>query len=135
MLEGYQRSALTINFIRGLVDGGFADMRHPELWNLDFVNHAAASADYREIVDTISTAVHFMETIAGRRLDELARVDFYTSHEGLHLDYEQAQTRQVPRRPDNWYDLSTHFPWIGDRTRASTAHTSNISAASPTRSA
>jgi 3-deoxy-7-phosphoheptulonate synthase len=44
-------------------------------------------------------------------------VDFFTSHEGLHLDYEQAQTRQVPRRP-HWYDLTTHFPWIGDRTRA-----------------
>jgi 3-deoxy-7-phosphoheptulonate synthase len=118
LLEGYHRAALTINFIRGLVDGGFADLHHPELWNLDFVNHAAQSKDYLEIVDAISTAVHFMETVAGRRLDELARVNFYTSHEGLHLDYEQAQTRKVPRRPDKWYNLSTHFPWLGDRTRS-----------------
>ena len=47
---------------------------------------------------------------------ELKRVEFFTSHEGLHLEYEQAQTRQVPRRTA-WYNLSTHFPWIGDRTR------------------
>ena len=48
---------------------------------------------------------------------DINRVDFFTSHEGLHLYYEQAQTRTVPRRP-GWYNLSTHFPWIGDRTRA-----------------
>jgi 3-deoxy-7-phosphoheptulonate synthase len=118
LLEGYERAALTINFIRGLVDGGFADLHHPELWNLDFVNHAARPADYRRIVEDISTAIHFMETVAGRRLDELTRVAFYTSHEALHLDYEQAQTRQVPRRPNKWYNLSTHFPWLGERTRA-----------------
>ena len=117
LLEGYHRAALTINFIRGLVDGGFADLHHPELWNLDFVNHAAQSVEYRQIIEAISTAVYFMETVAGRRLDELTRVDFYTSHEGLHLEYEQAQTRQVPRRPNKWYNLSNHFCWIGDRTR------------------
>ncbi len=118
LLEGYHRAALTINFIRGLVDGGFADLHHPEFWNVDFVHHAAAAAaDYRQIIDSISAAIHFMETAADRRLDELTRVDFFASHEGLHLEYEQAQTRQVPRRPDKWYNLCTHFPWIGDRTR------------------
>jgi 3-deoxy-7-phosphoheptulonate synthase len=117
LLEGYQRAALTLNFIRGLVDGGLADLHHPEFWNLDFVRHAAHRDEYRKIIDDIGRSIHFMETVAGRRLDELMRVDFYTSHEGLHLDYEQAQTRQVPRRPNKWYNLSTHFPWIGDRTR------------------
>jgi 3-deoxy-7-phosphoheptulonate synthase len=117
LLEGYRRAALTINFIRGLVDGGFADLHHPEFWNVDFMQHAAAADDYRQMVDSISAAVHFMEAAAGRRLDEVTRVDFFTSHEGLHLEYEQAQTRQVPRRPDKWYNLCTHFPWIGDRTR------------------
>jgi 3-deoxy-7-phosphoheptulonate synthase len=58
-----------------------------------------------------------METIAERKLTELNRVEFFTSHEGLHLDYEQAQTRKVPRRT-GWYNLNTHLPWIGDRTRA-----------------
>jgi 3-deoxy-7-phosphoheptulonate synthase len=117
LLRGYERAALTLNFIRSLVDGGFADFRHPELWNLDFVNHAAQSDDYRTILDAIVDSVRFTETVAGRPLTELSRAEFFTSHEGLHLDYEQAQTRQVPRR-SGWYNLSTHFPWIGNRTRA-----------------
>ncbi len=116
LLRGYERAALTLNFIRGLIDGGFADLRHPELWDLEFVNHSSQPEEYREIVGAIGEAVTFLDTVAGRRLGELDRVDFFTSHEGLHLDYEQAQTRRVPRRP-GWYDLSTHLPWIGDRTR------------------
>ena len=59
LLEGYHRAALTMNFIRGLVDGGLADLHHPELWNLDFVNHAARSSDYLQIVDAISTGDPF----------------------------------------------------------------------------
>ncbi len=116
LLRGYERAALTLNFIRGLIDGGFADLRHPELWDLDFVQHAAYSQEYRAIVDSVGSAIRFMETIAGASLGELRRVEFFTSHEGLHLGYEQAQTRQVPRRT-GWYNLTTHFPWIGDRTR------------------
>ena len=58
-----------------------------------------------------------MEALGESSVEELTRVDFYTSHEGLSLPYESAQTRQVPRR-DGWYDLTTHFPWIGERTRA-----------------
>ncbi len=117
LLRGYERAALTLNFIRGLIDGGFADLHHPEFWDLDFFKHSDQSADYRAIVDAVGGAVRFLETISGSSIGELNRVEFYTSHEGLHLDYEQAQTRQVPRRT-RWYDLSTHFPWIGDRTRA-----------------
>jgi 3-deoxy-7-phosphoheptulonate synthase len=117
LLRGYERAALTLNFIRSLVDGGFADFRHPELWDLDFVNHANPAHDYRAMVAAIVDSVSFTETVAGRPLAELSRAEFFTSHEGLHLDYEQAQTRQVPRR-SGWYNLSTHFPWIGDRTRA-----------------
>jgi 3-deoxy-7-phosphoheptulonate synthase len=115
LLRGYERAALTLNFIRGLVDGGFADVHHPELWDLDFVKYAALADEYRRITGAIVDAVGFMETLAGRTLGEFSRVDFFTSHEGLHLDYEQAQTRQVPRR-EGWYNLSTHFPWIGMRT-------------------
>ncbi|NLY01285.1 MAG: 3-deoxy-7-phosphoheptulonate synthase class II [Rhodopirellula sp.] len=117
LLRGYERAALTLNFIRGLVDGGFADVHHPELWDLDFVKYAALADEYRRITGAIVDAVGFMETLAGRTLGEFSRVDFFTSHEGLHLDYEQVQTRQVPRRL-HWYNLSTHFPWIGERTRA-----------------
>ena len=56
-----------------------------------------------------------MENILGVHPGELNWIDFFTSHEGLHLPYEQAQTRRVPRH-EGWYNLSTHFPWIGMRT-------------------
>ncbi len=116
LLRGYERAALTLNFIRSLVQGGFADFHHPELWDLDFLDYADRSHDYHRIMDGVGDSIRFLEAIAGRSLAELNRVDFFTSHEGLHLDYEQAQTRKVPRRT-GWYNLNTHFPWIGNRTR------------------
>jgi 3-deoxy-7-phosphoheptulonate synthase len=115
LLRGYERAALTLNFIRALVDGGFADLHHPEYWDLEFVQHSPLAEDYRRIVAGIGDSLRFMETLAGRQVGEMNRVDFFTSHEGLHLLYEQAQTRRVPHR-EGWYNLSTHFPWIGMRT-------------------
>ncbi len=115
LLDGYWHSAMTMNFIRGLVDGGFADMYHPELWDLDFLDLTQQNEDYKKFINTISDAIRFMEITVGR-ISDLKRTMFYCSHEGLHLDYEQAQTRLVPRRPQ-FYDLTAHMPWIGDRTR------------------
>jgi 3-deoxy-7-phosphoheptulonate synthase len=117
LLRGYERAAMTLNFIRSLVQAGFADFHHPEFWDLDFLDHADRSRDYRGIMDAMGDSIRFMEALAGRPLAELNRVDFFTSHEGLHLDYEQAHTRKVPRRT-GWYNLNTHLPWIGNRTRA-----------------
>ncbi|MEL7060364.1 MAG: 3-deoxy-7-phosphoheptulonate synthase class II [Acidobacteriota bacterium] len=115
LLRGYERSALTLNFIRSLIDGGFADLHHPEYWDLDFVDHSERRADYQRIVESIGESLRFMETLAGRQVGDINRVDFFSSHEGLHLIYEQAQTQKVPHR-SGWYDLSTHMPWIGMRT-------------------
>ena len=117
LLRGYERAALTVNFIRALIDGGFADLHHPEYWELDFVRKSPLAAEYTRRVESIGESLRFMETLTGSRIAEMNRVDFFTSHEGLHLLYEQAQTRQVPRRA-GWYNLCTHFPWIGNRTRA-----------------
>lgn len=117
MLEGHARSAMTMNFVRGLIDGGFADLHHPEYWDLDWVRHSPLAADYQRRVDSLGDSVRFMETLAGRPIGEFSRVDFFTSHEALLLDYEQAQTRQVPRS-SGWFNLTTHFPWIGMRTAA-----------------
>jgi 3-deoxy-7-phosphoheptulonate synthase len=115
LLRGYERAALTLNFIRALADGGFADLHHPEYWDLSFVHHSASSDAYERIVAAIRDAIDFMEAVGESRLAGLGRVDFYTSHEGLLLHYEQAQTRTVPRR-EGWYNLATHLPWIGMRT-------------------
>jgi 3-deoxy-7-phosphoheptulonate synthase len=115
MLRGYERAALTLNFVRALVDGGFADLHHPEYWNLAFVRHSPLKDAYQRIVDSIADSLDFFESISGRPVHETNRVEFYASHEGLHLLYEQAQTRFIPRQ-QRWYDLSTHMPWIGMRT-------------------
>ena len=115
LIRGYERAALTLNFIRSLIDGGFADLHHPEYWDLDFVRHSPKAQEYREIVGGIGDSLRFMETLAGRQVGEIDRVDFFSSHEGLHLLYEQAQTRRVPHR-SGWYNLAAHMPWIGMRT-------------------
>jgi 3-deoxy-7-phosphoheptulonate synthase len=117
MLRGYERSALTVNFVRALVKGGFADLHHPEYWDLDFVQHSGRAAEYQGLARSIHESLQFMENVLGLHIAEMDWVDFFTSHEGLHLPYEQAQTRRVPRRT-GWYNLSTHFPWIGMRTAA-----------------
>lgn len=115
MLSAYHYSALTINFVRALIDGGFADLHHPEYWNLDFADHTPHADTYHGIVDTINETIRFVETVTTTPHRDLQRVEYYTSHEALLLPYEQAQTRYVPRR-EGAFNLSTHMPWIGMRT-------------------
>ena len=117
ILRGYERSALTLNFVRSLIDGGFADLHHPEYWDIEWVGHSAMAEEYHGIVKSISNSLDFLETVSGRELHRTQRADIYAAHEGLHLHYEQSQTRFLDRR-DRWYDLTTHFPWIGMRTAA-----------------
>lgn len=117
MIKAHARSAMTANFVRALIDGGFADLHHPEFWGLGWVQQSPNAVDYQAMVAAIGDAVRFTETLVGRRMQSLSRVAFYTSHEALLLPYEEAQTRQVPRA-DGWYNLNTHFPWIGMRTAA-----------------
>ncbi len=115
LLRGYERAALTLNFIRALVKGGFADLHHPEYFDLDWVRDSPHRADYHHLVDAISESLRFMENVLGVRAGESDRIEFFTSHEALHLGYEEAQTRTVPRRP-GYFNLSAHLPWIGLRT-------------------
>jgi len=122
LLRGYERAALTLNFVRALVDGGFADLHHPEYWDLGFLEHSPLADAYRRIADSISDSLDFFEAIAGAPIHETSRAPFFASHEGLHLLYEEAQTRYI-RRQQRWYNLSTHLPWIGLRTaQADGAH-------------
>jgi 3-deoxy-7-phosphoheptulonate synthase len=115
LLRGYERAALTLNFVRALVDGGFADMHHPEYWDLGFLQHAKLRDAYQKIIESISDSLDFYAAISGSPVHDASQVRFYASHEGLHLLYEQAQTRYLKRRR-RWYNLSTHMPWIGLRT-------------------
>ncbi len=115
MIDGHSRSAMTMNFVRALIDGGFADLHHPEYWDLAWVQHSPLAAEYQVMVESIGDSLRFMETLAGRQIGSFNRVDFYTSHEALLLNYEEALTRRVPRQW-GWFNLSTHYPWIGMRT-------------------
>jgi 3-deoxy-7-phosphoheptulonate synthase len=115
LLRGYERAALTLNFIRALIDGGFTDLHHPEYWDLAFLRHSPLQAEYQKIADSIAESLDFFESMSGQRVHDANRVDFFASHEGLHLLSEQAQTRYIERQRA-WYNLSTHMPWIGMRT-------------------
>jgi 3-deoxy-7-phosphoheptulonate synthase len=117
LIQAHSLSALTMNFVRSLVDGGFADVHHTEYWNLSWVEHSPLADEFQRLTESLGQSLRFMETITGRDIGRLRRVDFFTSHEALHLLYEQAQTRQVPRQW-GWFNLGTHFPWIGMRTAA-----------------
>ena len=117
MVKAHARSAMTMNFVRALIDGGFADLHHPEYWDLGWVGHSPLADEYRRMVSGIGDAVRFMETLSGSEVHNLNRVDFYTAHEALLLPYEEAHTRQVPRQW-GWFNLGTHLPWIGMRTAA-----------------
>ena len=120
MFAAYSHSAMTLNFVRSLTAAGFADLHHPEYWDLGFFGRSgltpALREEYMQTTARLSEALRFMEALGETSVDELSRVDFYTSHEGLNLHYESAQTRTVPRR-EGHYLLTTHMPWIGERTR------------------
>ena len=70
LLRGYERAALTLNFVRALVDGGFADLHHPEYWNLGFVRHSPLKDAYERIVQSIGDSLDFFESISGRPVHE-----------------------------------------------------------------
>ncbi len=121
LMQGYNYAAITLNYIRALIDSGFADLHHPQRWDLGFVEHSTQAKEYHTIVRSIGNSLDFLKSIDGLRHSNLSKVDFYTSHEALHLHYEQALTRSS--RNGKWYDLSTHLPWVGMRTaKPNSAH-------------
>jgi 3-deoxy-7-phosphoheptulonate synthase len=115
MVEAYSSSALTLNLVRSLSEGGFADLHHPEYWDLDFMQHSTLAEEYHAMVDSIEDTLDFLEVVTDRELDSIESVQFYTSHEALLLPYEEALSRSVPHK-DGIYNLGTHLPWVGKRT-------------------
>lgn len=116
LIEAYEKAGLTLNFLRALADEGFADLQHPEQWELDFMQNNEYYKDYESMVNSIHKAINFMETITPNTFNTLHKVDIYTSHEALNLYYDSAQTRQVPRK-QGWFNLSGHMVWLGNRTK------------------
>jgi 3-deoxy-7-phosphoheptulonate synthase len=114
LVKGYHTSASTLNLIRAFTQGGFADLRMVHSWNKGFAANPA-NQRYEGMAKEIDRAVKFMEA-AGANFDELKRVEFYSSHEGLLMDYERPMTR-IDSRTGLPYNTSAHFLWIGERTR------------------
>jgi len=114
LLQGYHTAASTLNLIRAFTQGGFADLREVHSWNKGFAQNPA-NQRYERMASEIDRAIKFMEA-AGADFDELKRVEFFTGHEGLLMDYESPMTR-IDSRTDTPYNTSAHFVWIGERTR------------------
>jgi len=114
LLQGYHTSASTLNLIRAFTQGGFADLRMVHSWNKGFAANPA-NQRYEGLAKEIDRAIKFMEA-AGADFDELKRVEFFSSHEGLLMDYERPMTR-IDSRTGLPYNTSAHFLWIGERTR------------------
>ena len=118
LVTAYNRAASTLNLLRAFTKGGFASLSRVHQWNREFVAASPAGQRYEALADEIDRAVQFMSAcgINSDTLTDLQQVDFYTSHEALLLDYEEALTRQDSLTGD-WYDCSAHMLWIGERTR------------------
>lgn len=115
MIDVYNASAATLNLIRAFTTGGYADLRQVHTWNTDFVRTSPFARAYEQLANEIEKALDFLSAI-GSDPDEFHRVDFYSSHEALLLEYEHAMTR-IDSRTEAPYNVSGHFVWIGERTR------------------
>lgn len=118
LLMAYNRAAATLNLVRAFTRGGFADLSRLQQWNQEFVADSPIGEKYATLANDIEKSLDFMSA-CGIDLDRegsLNEVDFYTSHEALLLDYEEALTRKDSISGD-WYDCSAHMVWIGERTR------------------
>ncbi|MFH0709413.1 MAG: 3-deoxy-7-phosphoheptulonate synthase class II [Pseudomonadota bacterium] len=118
MVQAYNQSAATLNLLRAFASGGLADLNQVHAWNLGFVGQNELTKKYDEISRQIDNSLRFMAAcgITSDVSRTLRETDFYTSHEALLLNYEEAFTRQDSLTGE-WYDVSSHMLWIGDRTR------------------
>ena len=118
LLRAYHQSSATLDILRELAQGGYADLYNLHRWTLDFVAGSPQAERYRRLADQIFESLSFMRALAPS--SEPARsshqVDFFTSHEALLLNVEEALTREDPAS-GQWYDTSAHMLWIGERTR------------------
>lgn len=118
LLKAYGQSAATLNLLRAFSTGGYANLRNIHKWTLDFVGGSESIRKYQKLCDKITEAMDFMEAcgISPESSPQMASTEYYTSHEGLLLGYEEAMTR-IDSTTGRWYDTSAHMLWIGNRTR------------------
>ena len=118
LFRAYSQSASTLNLLRAFSNGGFADLKKVHLWNLGYIKTSPQAKKFKELEDKIADALAFMEAcgITPEFNRRLYTVNFWTSHEALHLPFEESMTR-IDSTTGEYHDTSAHFVWIGDRTR------------------
>jgi 3-deoxy-7-phosphoheptulonate synthase len=118
MLQAYLQAAATLNLVRAFSQGGYADINRVHSWTLDFTSGGSGYEQYQKLAGRISDALDFMQAagVGPETADTLHRVDFYTSHEALLLEYEEALCR-IDSTTGIPVAGSGHMIWIGDRTR------------------
>ena len=117
LVQAYNQSASTLNLLRAFTKGGFADLHRVQAWNQEFVASSSEGQRYVQLASEIDRALRFMEsTGVSSQHPEIHEAEFFTSHEALILQYEEALTRR-DSLTDDWYDCSAHMLWIGERTR------------------
>ena len=118
LIKAYSQSASTLNLIRAFSTGGYANLRNIHKWTLGFVGGSDSTERYKKLCDKIADALDFMAAcgVTPESTPQMASTEYYTSHEGLLLGYEEAMTR-IDSTTGRWYDTSAHMLWIGNRTR------------------
>ena len=116
LLQAYHQATASLNLLRAFAQGGFADVHQVHQWNLDFIANSALSEKYHQLANRIDETLAFMRAVGMDSAPQLREVSFFTAHEALLLNYEQAFVRQ-DSLTGRWYDCSAHMLWIGDRTR------------------
>jgi 3-deoxy-7-phosphoheptulonate synthase len=117
LLQGYHQSAATLNLLRAFAQGGYADLHQVHRWTLDFLGSDPQAQRYQALASRIGDCLGFMEAcgLNSETTPSIRETEFFTSHEALHLNYEEALTR-LDSTSGEWYDCSAHLLWIGYRT-------------------
>jgi 3-deoxy-7-phosphoheptulonate synthase len=118
MIQAYSQAAATLNLLRAFAQGGYADLHRVHSWNQGFVASSPAGARYQELADRLTETLDFMAAcgLTSETTPQIRETDLFTSHEALLLPYEETLTR-IDSTSGEWYDVSAHMLWIGDRTR------------------
>jgi len=118
LVQAYNQSAASLNLLRAFAQGGFAKLKQIHQWNLSFADDNQYKKKFEDMANRIDECLTFMEAcgINDQNVRQMNETDFYTSHEALLLPYEEALTR-IDSTSGQWYDVSAHMLWVGDRTR------------------
>ena len=118
MIIAYEQASYTMNMIRSIINAGYTNIKNANNWDLDFIQSSPQSKKYHEIINKILKTISFIDAVDNSRFinTQFELYEFYTSHEGLLLDYEQGLTR-YDCKERKYYDYSGHMIWVGDRTR------------------